>query len=111
MSLLLGEDTVWANYLQIFIPGSKCLLIFLIFQNKFLDYEKRKVRMNTCKCFVCRIAPLFLSFPLPLPSFSAKTECSENGVLAEPPKAAHSSLQETSGGVGESVADCDTRSC
>lgn len=53
--------------------GSKCLLIFLIFQNKFLDYEKRKVRMNPCKCFVCRMAPLFCLVSPPLPNFSAKT--------------------------------------
>lgn len=42
---------IWSKYL------------LFIFQNKFLDYEKRKVRMNPCKYFVCRVGPLlFLVF-------------------------------------------------
>lgn len=49
----LGEDLLWVNSSYKKSPGSKFLLILLIFQNKFLDYEKRKVRISSFNCFVC----------------------------------------------------------
>lgn len=69
----LGEDVLWVNSSYKKSPGSKCLLILLIFQNKFLDYEKRKVRINSCNCFVCTMGlllvfvfHLFILFLIPL---------------------------------------------